>query len=103
MAKKLKNKTIKFFTDKYATTLCGKILSQLRDYANSNRFLKVNGHDGEIRHFQGARCILAERGPLKFTLHSLTVTQDLSLILLVLLCEWWLFTLLLKHDLCYND
>ena len=67
--KKLKNNIVKFFTDKYATKLSGKIISQLPDYAGSNRFLRVNGHDGEIRHFQlreihqGARCILAESGP----------------------------------------
>ena len=47
---------------------------------------------------------LNPRAPeLKLILHIPNVTQDLSHILLVLLCGWWLFTPLLKRDLSYND
>ena len=54
--------------------MSGETLSQLRDYADSNGFLRVIGPNDEIHHFQlweisqGARCILAESGPLKFVL-----------------------------------
>ena len=68
--KQLQNNTIKFYVDKYATKMSGKNISQLCDYADSNGFLRVIGPNDEIRHFQlweiyqGARCILAESGPL---------------------------------------